>query len=62
MIEKDIITYNRRKEERSEMKEGRILIPENLEKLIDLRIPRKQWPLIHHLSKDTAHRPYIHWG
>lgn len=35
------------------------LTPEDLEQFINLRVPRKQWSLVHHLSKYTAHRPHI---
>ena len=36
--------------------------PEYLEQLINLRVPRKQWSLIHHLSKYTPHWPHINRG
>lgn len=32
-----------------------IYSPEYLEQFINLRVPRKQWPLIHHLSKNTTY-------
>lgn len=35
------------------------LTPEDLEQFIYLWVPRKQWSLVHHLSKYTSHRPHI---
>lgn len=51
---------------KEEMGLGGILLqiysPEYLEQFINLRIPRKQWTLVHHLSKYTTHRPDINRG
>lgn len=30
------------------------LAPENPRQFVNLRVPRKQWPLVHHFSKYTA--------
>lgn len=33
--------------------------PEDLEELVDLRVPREQGPLVHHLNKYAADRPHV---
>lgn len=36
--------------------------PEDLEQLVDLRVPWEQRPLVHHLRKDAAHGPDVDGG